>query len=76
MVQAILQLMTFDEFIAWYPENGCYELFICVSRTQPDTGSDSECSWLENNPLNRIDLLSSPPFFFLSPSPRHPKGLA
>lgn len=26
MVQAIPQITTFDEFIAWYPENGRYEL--------------------------------------------------
>lgn len=26
MVQAIPQLTTFDEFIAWYPKDGRYEL--------------------------------------------------
>lgn len=63
MVQAIPQLTTFDEFIAWYPENGQYELINGrVCEVKP-TGSHEQVGGYLNRRLSvEMDRLELPYF--------------
>lgn len=63
MVQAIPQLTTFDEFIAWYPEDGRYELINGrVCEVKP-TGSHEQVGGYLNCKLSvEMDRLELPYF--------------
>jgi Uma2 family endonuclease len=63
MVQAIPQLTTFDEFIAWYPEDGQYELIngrIC--EVKPTGPHEQVGAYLNRKLLVEIDRLELPYF--------------
>ena len=38
MVQAVLKPLTFEEFVAWYPDNGRYELIDGIASEMQPTG--------------------------------------
>lgn len=64
MVQALQQPLTFDEFLAWYPDDGCiYELI--DGRVVPvnPTGSHEKLSGFLVNQLNRAIDQATLPFF-------------
>ncbi|MGP1387966.1 MAG: Uma2 family endonuclease [Thainema sp.] len=52
MVQAVSQLMTFQEFLAWKPETGRYELHDGVVIEMQPTGSHERVVGLLNRKLN------------------------
>ncbi len=63
MVQAIPQLMTFDEFIAWYPEDGHYELINGrVCDVKPTGPHEQVGAYLNRRLLVEIDRLQLPYF--------------
>ncbi|WP_019499676.1 Uma2 family endonuclease [Pseudanabaena sp. PCC 6802] len=63
MVQAIPQLMTFDEFIAWYPEDGRYELINGRACEVKPTGLHEQIgAYLNRRLLVEIDRLQMPYF--------------
>lgn len=63
MVQAIPQLMTFDEFMAWYPEDGRYELINGRVYEVKPTGSHEQVgAYLNRRLLVEIDRLQLPYF--------------
>jgi Uma2 family endonuclease len=58
MVQTIPQLTTFDEFIAWYPEDGCYELINGrVCEVKPTGPHEQVGAFLNRKLLVEIDRL-------------------
>ena len=63
MVQAIPQLMTFDEFMAWYPDDGCYELINGrVCELKPTGSHEQVGAYLNRRLLVEIDRLQLPYF--------------
>ncbi|NJO43244.1 MAG: Uma2 family endonuclease [Cyanobacteria bacterium RU_5_0] len=63
MVQAIPQLMTFDEFVAWYPEDGRYELINGrVWEVKPTGLHEQVGAYLNRRLLVEIDRLQLPYF--------------
>ncbi|NEQ96005.1 MAG: Uma2 family endonuclease [Cyanothece sp. SIO2G6] len=63
MVQAIPQLTTFDEFIAWYPDGGRYELINGRVREVKPTGSHEQVGGYLNRKLTiEMDRLGLPYF--------------
>ena len=63
MVQAIPQLITFDEFIAWYPEDGRYELINGrVCEVKPTGSHEQVGAYLNRRLLVEIDRLQLPYF--------------
>ena len=63
MVQAISQLTTFDEFIAWYPEDGRYELINGrVCEVKPTGPHEQVGAYLNRRLLVEIDRLQLPYF--------------
>lgn len=63
MVHAIPQLMTFDEFIAWYPEDGRYELINGRACEVKPTGPYEQVgAYLNRRLLVEIDRLQLPYF--------------
>ncbi len=63
MVQAIPQLMTFDEFITWYPEHGRYELINgSVCEVKPTGPHEQVGAYLNRRLLVEIDRLELPYF--------------
>jgi hypothetical protein len=57
MVQSIPQLTTFDQFIAWYPEDGRYELINGrVCEVKP-TGPHEQVGGYLNRRLSIADLI-------------------
>lgn len=63
MVQTIPQLMTFDEFIAWYPEDGRYELINGrVCEVKPTGPHEQVGAYLNRRLLIEIDRLQLPYF--------------
>lgn len=63
MVQTIPQLTTFDEFIAWYPEDGRYELINGrVCEVKPTGPHEQVGAYLNRRLLVEIDRLQLPYF--------------
>jgi Uma2 family endonuclease len=63
MVQAIPKLMTFDEFMAWYPEDGRYELINGrVCEVKPTGPHEQVGAYLNRRLLVEIDRLQLPYF--------------
>ena len=60
MVQAISKLMTFDDFLAWYPEEGRYELINGRVQEVKPTGAHEQVGGYLNRRLsvemNRLEL--------------------
>ncbi|HZG38803.1 MAG TPA: Uma2 family endonuclease [Nodosilinea sp.] len=52
MVQAVPQITTFDEFIAWYPEHGRYELINGRVQTVKPTGAHEQVGGYLNGRLS------------------------
>lgn len=63
MIQAIPQLMTFDDFMAWYPEDGHYELIngrIC--EVKPTGPHEQVGAYLNRRLVVEVDRLQRPYF--------------
>jgi Uma2 family endonuclease len=64
MTQAQPKLVTFEEFAAWRPENGCYELHdgIIVEMAQPLGGHEKVTGFLARKVTVEFDKLDLPYF--------------
>ncbi len=64
MIQAVVKTLTFEEFLAWYPDGkGCYELHEGIIVEMNPTGEHEEVAAFMNRKLNvEIDRLNLPYF--------------